>query len=46
MPVPPLLANLALPVIPSPMFSASTPELVVAQCIAGIVGSFPALNAP
>jgi len=46
MPLPPPLANLALPVIPSPMFSASHPKLVVAQCPAGIVGSFPALNAP
>lgn len=36
---------LALPVVASPMFIASGPELVVAQCRAGIVGSFPALNA-
>lgn len=39
------LQNLALPVIASPLFIASTPALVVAQCKAGIVGSFPALNA-
>ena len=40
-----LKARLALPVIASPMFIVSTPELVIAQCRAGIVGSFPALNA-
>ena len=39
------LQNLALPVIASPMFTVSYPELVLAQCKAGIVGSFPALNA-
>jgi nitronate monooxygenase len=37
--------NLALPVIGSPMFIVSNPELVIEQCKAGIVGSFPALNA-
>jgi len=37
--------RLRLPVIASPMFIVSTPELVIAQCKAGIVGSFPALNA-
>lgn len=37
--------NLALPVIGSPMFIVSTPELVIEQCKAGIVGAFPALNA-
>ena len=37
--------RLSLPVIGAPMFIASTPELVIAQCKAGIVGSFPALNA-
>jgi nitronate monooxygenase len=37
--------KLALPVIASPMFIVSGPELVIAQCCAGIVGSFPALNA-
>lgn len=39
------LASLALPVIAAPMFIVSTPELVIAQCCSGIVGSFPALNA-
>jgi nitronate monooxygenase len=37
--------SLSLPVIGAPMFIASTPELVIEQCKAGIVGSFPALNA-
>tara|TARA_R110002110_G_scaffold79732_1_gene208029 strand:- start:10112 stop:11119 length:1008 start_codon:yes stop_codon:yes gene_type:complete len=37
--------NLELPVIGSPLFIVSGPELVIAQCKAGIVGSFPALNA-
>ncbi|WP_062262299.1 NAD(P)H-dependent flavin oxidoreductase [Endozoicomonas arenosclerae] len=37
--------SLVLPVIGSPMFIVSGPELVIAQCKAGIVGSFPALNA-
>lgn len=37
--------TLALPVIGAPMFIVSQPELVLAQCLAGIVGSFPALNA-
>ncbi|WP_439499477.1 NAD(P)H-dependent flavin oxidoreductase [Bosea sp. (in: a-proteobacteria)] len=36
---------LALPVIGSPMFIVSGPELVIAQCLNGVVGSFPALNA-
>ena len=40
-----LQANLAIPVIGSPLFLVSGPELVIAQCKAGIVGSFPALNA-
>ncbi len=39
------LKQLRLPVIGSPMFLVSGPELVIAQCKAGIVGSFPALNA-
>ncbi|RZT38685.1 NAD(P)H-dependent flavin oxidoreductase [Cupriavidus agavae] len=43
--IPAALQNLALPVIASPMFIVSYPELVLAQCKAGIVGSFPALNA-
>jgi len=43
--LPAALRNLVLPVIGSPMFIASGPELVKAQCKAGIVGAFPALNA-
>ena len=45
MALPPVLQHLSLPVIASPMFIASGPVLVAAQCKAGIVGSFPALNA-
>ena len=45
MTLPAVLQNLTLPVIGSPMFIASGPALVAAQCKAGIVGSFPALNA-
>ena len=46
MPLPKILeGHLSLPVIGSPMFIVSTPNLVIAQCKAGIVGSFPALNA-
>src|SRR4051812_4378105 len=46
MPLPALLANtLDLPVLGSPLFIVSGPELVIAQCKAGIIGSFPALNA-
>ena len=45
MSLPLALQNLTLPVIASPMFIASGPALVAAQCKAGIVGSFPALNA-
>lgn len=37
--------RLRLPVIGSPLFIVSGPELVIAQCKAGIIGSFPALNA-
>ena len=40
-----LQGNLSIPVIGSPLFLVSGPELVIAQCKAGIVGSFPALNA-
>lgn len=40
-----LKAQLALPVIAAPMFIISNPELVIEQCLNGIVGSFPALNA-
>ncbi|MFM0626812.1 nitronate monooxygenase family protein [Paraburkholderia xenovorans] len=43
--LPPILENLTLPLISSPLFAISYPELVVAQCKAGVVGSFPALNA-
>ena len=45
MALPPVLQNLRLPIIGSPLFIISQPELVIAQCKAGIVGSFPALNA-
>ena len=45
MPVPALFSRLRLPVIASPLFIISNPELVIAQCRAGVVGSFPALNA-
>jgi nitronate monooxygenase len=45
MALPSVLQDLSLPVIASPMFIASGPALVAAQCKAGIVGSFPALNA-
>lgn len=46
MPIPTQLGkNLALPVIGAPMFIVSGPELVIAQCKSGIIGSFPALNA-
>jgi nitronate monooxygenase len=45
MSLPPILAGLRIPVIASPMFIVSNPKLVIAQCTAGIVGSFPALNA-
>ncbi len=37
--------NLRLPIIGSPLFIVSVPELVIAQCKAGIIGAFPALNA-
>ncbi len=40
-----LEGNLRIPLIGAPMFIVSGPELVIAQCQAGIVGSFPALNA-
>jgi nitronate monooxygenase len=42
---PSVLARLRLPVIGAPLFIISNPKLVIAQCTAGIVGSFPALNA-
>ena len=40
-----LKENLSIPVIGSPLFIISNPELVIAQCKAGVIGSFPALNA-
>jgi nitronate monooxygenase len=43
--LPPVFRNLPLPVIASPMFIISTPQLVIEQCKAGVVGSMPALNA-
>jgi nitronate monooxygenase len=45
MSLPPVLQRLKLPVIAAPMFIAGNPKLVIEQCKAGIVGSFPALNA-
>ena len=43
--LPAALASLKFPVIGSPLFIISTPKLVIAQCINGVVGSMPALNA-
>ncbi|NUH64887.1 nitronate monooxygenase [Sulfitobacter sp. S0837] len=43
--LPKALQGLRLPLVASPMFILSGPELVIAQCKAGIIGSFPALNA-
>lgn len=43
--LPKALQGLRLPLVASPLFIISVPELVIAQCKAGIVGSFPALNA-
>jgi nitronate monooxygenase len=46
MALPPILSErLRLPVVAAPLFIISNPDLVIAQCKAGIVGSFPALNA-
>ena len=45
MPLPAPFDRLRLPVIGSPLFIISTPDLVIAQCKAGIIGSFPSLNA-
>ena len=45
MTLPALFDNLRIPLIGSPLFIISNPDLVIAQCKAGIVGSFPALNA-
>ncbi len=43
--LPPPLNALPFPVIGSPLFIISNPQLVIAQCIAGVVGSMPSLNA-
>ena len=44
--LPDVLAQpLTLPLVAAPLFISSVPELVTAQCQAGVVGSFPALNA-
>ena len=43
--LPGALKNLPLPIIGSPLFIISNPKLVIAQCIAGVVGCMPALNA-
>jgi nitronate monooxygenase len=43
--LPPVLQNLPLPIIGSPLFIISNPKLVIEQCKAGVVGSMPALNA-
>jgi nitronate monooxygenase len=43
--LPPILANLPLPIIGSPLFIISNPKLVIEQCKAGVIGSMPALNA-
>jgi nitronate monooxygenase len=45
MALPAIFDNLRLPLIGSPLFLVSGPELVIAQCKAGVVGSFPSLNA-
>ena len=46
MALPALLQNrLSVPVVGAPLFIISNPDLVIAQCKAGVVGSFPALNA-
>lgn len=40
-----LRSQMSLPVIAAPMFIVSNPDLVIAQCTSGVIGSFPALNA-
>lgn len=45
MSLPPILSSLRLPAVGAPLFIVSNPDLVIAQCKAGIVGAFPALNA-
>ncbi len=43
--LPPVLQNLPLPIIGSPLFIISNPKLVIAQCTSGVLGAMPALNA-
>ncbi len=45
MALPPILQHLRIPAVGAPLFIVSNPDLVIAQCKAGIIGSFPALNA-
>ncbi|CZT34067.1 NAD(P)H-dependent flavin oxidoreductase [Rhizobium sp. 9140] len=45
MALPPILSRLRIPVVSAPLFIISHPALTIAQCKAGVVGSFPALNA-
>jgi len=45
MTLPSILQNLRIPAVGAPLFLISNPDLVIAQCKAGIVGAFPALNA-
>ncbi len=45
MALPPILQQTRIPVIASPLFIISNPDLVIAQCKSGVIGSFPALNA-
>ena len=40
-----MIGKLRIPVVASPLFIISNPDLVIAQCKAGVVGSFPSLNA-
>lgn len=40
-----LRSDMSLPIIAAPLFIVSNPDLVIAQCTSGIIGSFPALNA-
>jgi nitronate monooxygenase len=43
--LPPILGSLRIPAVGAPLFIISNPDLVIAQCTSGVVGSFPALNA-
>ncbi len=45
MPLPAIFDRMRIPVIGAPLFIVSNPDLVIAQCKVGIIGSFPALNA-